>query len=640
MDRCNPNYKDAVWAFYRFEPSVEANIVFVVLFSVSTILHILQIFRTRTWYLTALVSGGCAEIIGYIGRILNAKEDPGCWTMGPYIMQNVLILIAPALMAASIYMILGRIILLTEGEHHALIRRRWLTKIFVFGDVASLLLQSSGGGLMAVNEDLQKIGQNVIIGGLFVQLLFFGCFIYGKNGLAFIAPAPISRPPDVILPRSQIPWMMDQPDRVLSAVKAHDQILYTEYNFLGKDLAEEPFASRVVHKYLARHLPSLIQPIEEEVNAAVQDSLKLGDGYTRVNLWDLWMAIVPRVTNRLLIGKDTCRDEIFLQSMIRFTDDVVRNSFLLHAFPKILHPIVGRLLTIPNYLHWRSASRRVLPVIQQRLENMRRKEKGELKDWIPPEDFITWDIRLALAEGKTFELDPVVISKRLLPINFAAIHTTVLTGHSWMLDILSSSPSENILDTLLEEIQTHKPTTGWTKQSLTSLLRVDSSIRESQRLSNFAANLIERQVISPKGLHNPEYGWTLPRGAFVTVNLQGTHHDEDIYEGAMRYDPWRYSRVREAWEAKSEGERKDGEGVKARGLGMVTTSDAHLAFGHGRHACPGRFFVAHELKLIMAALLLNYDIKMIDQRPKPQWLGATIIPPLDACIEIRQKEKS
>lgn len=30
---------------------------------------------------------------------------------------------------------------------------------------------------MAVNQDLQKIGQDVIIGGLFVQLLFFGCFI-------------------------------------------------------------------------------------------------------------------------------------------------------------------------------------------------------------------------------------------------------------------------------------------------------------------------------------------------------------------------------------------------------------------------------------------------------------------------------
>lgn len=84
------------------------------------------------------------EVIGYIGRVLNTNEEPGCWTMGPYIMQSVLILIAPALFAASIYMILGRIILLTEGEHHSLIRRKWLTKIFVFGDVASFMLQSSG----------------------------------------------------------------------------------------------------------------------------------------------------------------------------------------------------------------------------------------------------------------------------------------------------------------------------------------------------------------------------------------------------------------------------------------------------------------------------------------------------------------
>lgn len=47
-------------------------------------------------------------------------------------------------MAASIYMILGRIIMLTDGESHALIKRRFLTKVFVSGDVLSLLMQSSG----------------------------------------------------------------------------------------------------------------------------------------------------------------------------------------------------------------------------------------------------------------------------------------------------------------------------------------------------------------------------------------------------------------------------------------------------------------------------------------------------------------
>ncbi|KAM5343770.1 hypothetical protein ACJ41O_012307 [Fusarium nematophilum] len=124
---CDPNYKDAVWAYYRFEPSVAVNTIFMILFILTTGLHLIQLWRTRTWYLSALATGGCCEVVGYAGRLINAREDPGCWTLGPYVMQNLVILIAPALMAASIYMILGRIILLTEGEHLAFIKRRWLT---------------------------------------------------------------------------------------------------------------------------------------------------------------------------------------------------------------------------------------------------------------------------------------------------------------------------------------------------------------------------------------------------------------------------------------------------------------------------------------------------------------------------------
>jgi hypothetical protein len=74
---------------------------------------------------------------------MSASESPN-WTLGPYIMQTLLLLVAPALYAASIYMILGRIILLTDGEHHSLISKRWLTKIFVTGDVVSFMMQGAG----------------------------------------------------------------------------------------------------------------------------------------------------------------------------------------------------------------------------------------------------------------------------------------------------------------------------------------------------------------------------------------------------------------------------------------------------------------------------------------------------------------
>jgi len=59
-------------------------------------------------------------------------------------MQILLLLVAPALVAASIYMVLGRIIALVEGECHSPIRQKWLTKLFVSGDVLSFLMQATG----------------------------------------------------------------------------------------------------------------------------------------------------------------------------------------------------------------------------------------------------------------------------------------------------------------------------------------------------------------------------------------------------------------------------------------------------------------------------------------------------------------
>lgn len=88
------------------------------------------------------------EAIGYIGRILSAQQTPD-WTLGPFIMQAMLLLVAPALFAASIYMVLGRIVLTLDGEKHCLIKKKWLTKIFVGGDVLSFLVLCGGSYLFS-----------------------------------------------------------------------------------------------------------------------------------------------------------------------------------------------------------------------------------------------------------------------------------------------------------------------------------------------------------------------------------------------------------------------------------------------------------------------------------------------------------
>lgn len=110
-------------------------------------------------------------------RSIAATEAPD-FTVGVYSIHTILVLVAPSVFAASIYMCLGRLIQLTDGEKHSVIRARWLTKIFVVGDVISFLMQGAGGGIMA-SGTLQAMttGENIIIAGLVVQILFFSCFV-------------------------------------------------------------------------------------------------------------------------------------------------------------------------------------------------------------------------------------------------------------------------------------------------------------------------------------------------------------------------------------------------------------------------------------------------------------------------------
>lgn len=120
---------------------------------------------------------GCLmEVVGYIGRALSSS-NPEATT--PYIMQSVLLLVAPALYAATIYMIFGRLLHVMRCQSLMIISARYGTTFFVFGDVLSFFMQAGGGGLMT-KEKSRKTGTNLITAGLAVQIVFFAFFIVNE----------------------------------------------------------------------------------------------------------------------------------------------------------------------------------------------------------------------------------------------------------------------------------------------------------------------------------------------------------------------------------------------------------------------------------------------------------------------------
>ncbi|KAH7378001.1 RTA1 like protein-domain-containing protein [Cadophora sp. MPI-SDFR-AT-0126] len=190
---------DDVYLLYRYNPSIAAASVACVLFAIITGVHSFQMYKSRAWFLIPLVLGGIFEVIGFAARAYSASQKAPDWSLGPYIIQSVLTLVAPALFAGSIYMILGRVILMTDGERYSMVRQKWLTKTFVCGDIFAFLLQSGGAGLMS-SSSKAKTGEYVVVGGLIFQILFFGLFVV----VAFIFHTRLRKSPTAT--SLSIPW--------------------------------------------------------------------------------------------------------------------------------------------------------------------------------------------------------------------------------------------------------------------------------------------------------------------------------------------------------------------------------------------------------------------------------------------------
>ncbi|KZW03552.1 cytochrome P450 [Exidia glandulosa HHB12029] len=465
---------------------------------------------------------------------------------------------------------------------------------------------------------------------------------YNKADKAFVLPGVLGTQAEVIVPMSQMQWLVEQPDNVLSTSAAHYDALNGDYSFLTPRLLEHPYHEHVVHRNLARNLNALIPALDDEVRRCMDDAFGTDtENWTSVNVWDTLLAIVPRITNRMMVGELLCRNNEYLDNMVGFTNDVVRNMILFNFIPRPLRPVFGPVLALANYYHYSKTAKHTLPLVKQRMVDLERKDAGDpaYDDWEAPNDYITWHIRQATADGLAEELDPVRVTMRLVPLNFAAIHTTVMTAHGTLLDLISADPARGYLDGIREEAARVLADEGgvWNKNALAKMYRADSAVRESMRVSNFAKILVQRKVVAREGVANPSEGWHVPYGGTISLPLHGNGHDGENFEHPEEYDAFRNSRGREEFEARGVAERDPDEGLKLKRQSLVTTGNTHISFGHGRHACPGRFFVAHELKMILAYLVLNYDVKPLPERPATKWIGLNTIPATDARIEVKRR---
>jgi cytochrome P450 len=158
----------------------------------------------------------------------------------------------------------------------------------------------------------------------------------------------------------------------------------------------------------------------------------------------------------------------------------------------------------------------------------------------------------------------------------------------------------------------------WTKFSISQMIKTDRICRETLRIKTFANRSVFKKVMID-GLRT-EDGILLPKGALPSVIVCGLYSDSKLFDEPVKFDPFRFSHIRE--DSTLDANEKSN-------LTSGSTGPKFLPFGEST-ACPGRFFFIFEFKMIVAYLVMNYDIELPKEhegkRPESKWMAESICP--------------
>ncbi|KAJ6585896.1 cytochrome P450 [Mycena capillaripes] len=404
-----------------------------------------------------------------------------------------------------------------------------------------------------------------------------------------------------------------------------DEPIWDKFQFgytVGPEFQNNSYHLDVVRGALTRNLGRCFPRVRDEIVHAFDDVIAVRDTeWKLIQMYPASLQIVARTTNRLYVDLPVCREPGYLQLCINFTSVVFFRGKTIGLLPKFLRPIFGPLISRRKST-LRQALKFLGPLIDERLDH----ENQHGRDWAGrPNDLISWLLDAAEDNERTAPK----LAMRVLATNAVAIHTTSMALTNALFD-LAAYPEH--ISPMREEAERVVATQGWTKAALGNMQKIDSFLRESLRL-NSGPVVMTRKVIAKDGFKFSE-GTTIPYGALISVPSAPTHHDPANYDHPDMFDGFRFSRMRE--------ERQplvDSEGTGIFTQHMVTTAPEHVMFGHGHHACPGRFFAATELKAMMAHILINYDVKPeTDVRPPELCLGENVMPNPRGKVWIRKRE--
>lgn len=480
---------------------------------------------------------------------------------------------------------------------------------------------------------------------------------------------PIDNGHTLILPMSLFSEVHSIPTSIYSLMADTYERFAGRYTHLADDQEEVIDAIRMD---LTRGIAGNLGVIQKEAAWSLRrelDSVALSKENGQQGEWEKvpvyfkLLRIVSIISGRLFVGLPLSRTDEWMDMSIGYTVNVVRagdDGWKWHpALRPLVYPFMQSIRNVQEQQRkMREWMKPLAREVRDRIAGLAddgggvgwEKRNGKVGDEVGEEtrgNFITWLWHRLSPERRTDEM----LMRGQMAISFAAIHTTSSTSAMALFDLagrqdLIKQLREEMDEVAREDGLVEDPEAGivvFPKSSMVKLQKLDSFLKESQRMSPLAWVTATKKMTQSYTLSN---GIFLPKGARIAFPAWAVHTSPETKTFSPSYnasttspnappdvfDPLRFYRLRQV------------PGREHRHQ-LVTTGTDSLSFGHGPHACPGRFFAAYEIKAVVMALLQRYDVRLegggeAEHRPQSVDTGGIGLRPPMGCLELRKRTKS
>ncbi|TKX26518.1 cytochrome P450-like protein 1 [Elsinoe australis] len=412
----------------------------------------------------------------------------------------------------------------------------------------------------------------------------------------------------LMLPTKYLEDLKTSPVDKVDFVATFFEMFEGRYTTMGSRSTLHP---RVVRNQLNANLADVMPDVQDEIAKAFDAAWPACDDWTEVNMVDRITQVVARVSSRMFGGPELSENDEWVQASIQFAFDGFIGAQAIKKVPYLLRPIAQYFIPALRNItkHHRSAEKVAVPLLTRRETN---DEKAL--------DLLYWMSK----DAKGDEQDKKFIASILLKVSFAAIHTSAAAPSQLMFDLCSMP---EYIEPLRQEVESVLDSDGKVdKRGFNSMVKLDSIMKESQRHNPLLLITFERVIHEDFKLSD---GFVIPAHTTIGIPTAALNMDPELYPEPEKFDGFRFEKI-----------RQNGAPDVAARAQYAASNSSSMSFGFGRHACPGRWFAANEIKAIMAHLLLNYDFKFppgVTERPKSTPVETQFLPNHGATIMFKRR---